>query len=1100
MIAARSVLQRAEERRAETHQIGGYLSELHGVLPYDPPRTSLPGSHAAWDEMAAQLPELFRSVAGREALEAMPVLEAGPDALPDEALWRAIHLLSHFAHTYVLIRPDPPANGLPPSIAEPWAELSRRMGRPATVLTYDDLLLSNWKLRDPDGPRRLENMDVLTPTLGSREERNFYLMQVELHDRGSPIVGAVVRAQEAAVAEDHEALEQELALIVDVLDDCTRLSFMKVDPNPNSPTHVDPVIWAKTVAQFSVAIDTHVHAISGAAAPLFQIVDAFVGRNRYDSRIGHEFLDVSVGFPPDFRAFLAGLREVSVGEAVARSGSHALQGLWHATLEAYAGDRGFLGTHRLKTYAYLETAFKVGHRSVINTGSISRLFEDQMWARAHRELEASRRERWESVARFCPVVTPAGTEHDELTAEGISHLRIAVGDAGLRYRAGDRLAVLPEQDPELVDKTLAALRAGGDEPIRLDSEWRAALIGRGLDPPPDELPLQQLLAYARLRPVSREVAKALRAFSGSERLTRILDAHAESSWELWDLLEMLADGPFDPRDVWRADPWDEHGICKVAPPELERVYSLSSSMRGEASAAAQSVELLAAELTYTTAESDVSHEALRHGSGSRFLSRLAHGSDPNTRFPVRVVRSSRFRLPQDVSVPIVMFAGGAGLSAFRGFVQDRMTAEACGDAWLLLSTRSDRHVDLYRRDFADAIETGRLRFDAVVTASAQPGKGGIAGLIAENADRLAELLRGPEAIFYICGPVGLAASILAALEQITDADTIDRRIGEGRLLQDVFTAPQPEPGQEPMYDVSEIVRHNDRSHGIWCVIDDKVYDLTRFADQHPGGDAIVKENAGRDATGAYREIEHHLDPEIEAMLGLYRIGHVRPLRFGGAGAIAVGPEGLVHVRAADVYAAWVEFLYLVVEIEDSLFFDFRILDDVTVAGDPEGQLTFLKAQLLLEAQEHFPDVYIPSLLGPNVHRLWAMTAALCAPELPADALERELAAVAARPEAAAARTGVFAEGERLHGLGLQELDARVAELERMARLRTKLEEADWDFIRLLKQVAVRGVRPFEEWEAEAPARAGRGLLAPLESLPAIVAGFDDALAVAFAIR
>jgi hypothetical protein len=117
----------------------------------------------------------------------------------------------------------------------------------------------------------------------------------------------------------------------------------------------------------------------------------------------------------------------------------------------------------------------------------------------------------------------------------------------------------------------------------------------------------------------------------------------------------------------------------------------------------------------------------------------------------------------------------------------------------------------------------------------------------------------------------------------------------------------------------------------------------------------------------------------------------------------------------------------------------------------------------------------------------------------ADALERKLAEVATRPEALAARNGVLAEGERLHALGLKDMDARIAELERMARLRPLLEQADSAFIAGLKELAVAGLRPFEQWQAEAPVRAGRSLLAPLEELPAVVAGFDDALARAFAI-
>lgn len=1096
MIAAREVLQRAEQRREETFEIEGYLSEQFGLLPYHPPRTELPPSHSAWDEMAAQLPELFRSVAGREALDEMPILPADEDSLPTWALWRASSLLGHFAHSYVRVRPDPPSS-MPPSITQPWTDVCRRMHRSINLMTYDDLICTNWRLRDPEGPRTLENMDVMTSTVGNREERMFYLIQVEAHARGAALVGAVVRAQEAVVAEDQEALERELAAMIDALDDATHQAFMKIDPNPYSPTHVDPVVWAKTVAPFAVGISEGVHAVSGASAPLFNVLDAFIGRSKYDSVVGqHEAHNIQVGFSPNYAAFLDAVREISVSEFVVRAGTPALRGLWQTLLETYAGKHGFLGVHRLKAYGFLELAFKVGRSQT--TGGFSGLFEDQTWMTASQELEVSRQERWEGVPQFCPVVTPAGTTHDRLTAEGVAHLRIDVHDAGLRYHAGDRLSVLPEHDPELVAKTLLALGAAGDETIRLDATWRDGLAQRGFDPAPDELPLRRLLELARLRPVSRDVAKALLAYTESERLARIVESHAESAWELWDLLEMLAEGPFDPRELWRADPWDAHSICKIAPPELQRVYSVSSSMREDNGSAAESLELLAAELTYTTPESEVSHEALRHGTGSRFLSRLAHGSDPELRFPVRVVPASRFRLPQDATRPIVMFAGGAGLSAFRGFVQDRMAAQEAGEAWLLLSTRSDRHAELYRKDFKQAIDAGRLRLDTVVTAVAHTGQGGISELVADNRERISELLGDDRTVFYICGPVGFAVSVIEALEQVAGAEEITRMIGQGRLLQDVFTAPQPEPGQEPEYDNSEIALHNDPEMGMWTIIDDRVYDLTRFSERHPGGVAIVREQSGRDATEAYRVIEHHLDPEIEALLSLYRIGHVRPVRFGRRGAVAVGPEGLKYVLLSEIHRAWVRHLHLVVEIENALVYERAILDDVTVEGDPVDRLTFLKAQLLLEAQTRFTAIYLPALIDRGLQDLWAMTTAICAPGLDARGLAHELEAVAARPESKAAREGPEKGEQALHALGLKEVAAREAELARLQRMRPLLEAANQEFVAGLKQAAIAGLRPYEEWGGEVVRRAGHTLLEPLRTVPSLVAGLDSAVAAAFA--
>eukprot|EP00747_Dinoflagellata_sp_TGD_P206547 gnl/TRDRNA2_/TRDRNA2_80244_c0_seq1.p1 gnl/TRDRNA2_/TRDRNA2_80244_c0~~gnl/TRDRNA2_/TRDRNA2_80244_c0_seq1.p1 ORF type:complete len:521 (+),score=127.37 gnl/TRDRNA2_/TRDRNA2_80244_c0_seq1:87-1649(+) len=54
----------------------------------------------------------------------------------------------------------------------------------------------------------------------------------------------------------------------------------------------------------------------------------------------------------------------------------------------------------------------------------------------------------------------------------------------------------------------------------------------------------------------------------------------------------------------------------------------------------------------------------------------------------------------------------------------------------------------------------------------------------------------------------------------------------------------------PVYTLEEVAKH--RSAGdLWCAIDGDVYDLSKFADLHPGGVAPLKDFAGQDATEAF---------------------------------------------------------------------------------------------------------------------------------------------------------------------------------------------------------------------------------------------------------
>lgn len=47
------------------------------------------------------------------------------------------------------------------------------------------------------------------------------------------------------------------------------------------------------------------------------------------------------------------------------------------------------------------------------------------------------------------------------------------------------------------------------------------------------------------------------------------------------------------------------------------------------------------------------------------------------------------------------------------------------------------------------------------------------------------------------------------------------------------------------------VAKNNMVQSLWFIIDSKVYDVTDFLDAHPGGEAVLKQVAGQDATEAF---------------------------------------------------------------------------------------------------------------------------------------------------------------------------------------------------------------------------------------------------------
>ena len=53
------------------------------------------------------------------------------------------------------------------------------------------------------------------------------------------------------------------------------------------------------------------------------------------------------------------------------------------------------------------------------------------------------------------------------------------------------------------------------------------------------------------------------------------------------------------------------------------------------------------------------------------------------------------------------------------------------------------------------------------------------------------------------------------------------------------------------------VSKNNSEDSLWTIIDHKVYDLTEFLDAHPGGNVVLQQVAGQDATQAFYNLHRH---------------------------------------------------------------------------------------------------------------------------------------------------------------------------------------------------------------------------------------------------
>jgi sulfite reductase alpha subunit-like flavoprotein len=1132
VVPARQVI---EDAIAINNQLGhenlGSLSYSHGFLPTQEPLKLLPLSHQAWDDVAAYIPFLFRTYAVRKVLNEMPLLSAEVADLPDEYLLRASSLFSILAHLYWYCEPEPPEAGIPFQIQRPWEQISTRLDRPAPHLSFIDLNSHNWHFIDPTvkQPFVVENLKLAIPMIGNEDERRFQMTPIEMLYGFSPVLEAMIRAQEAVVHDDPDALKEALIFISDAIKFQNYISLMKVNPNPYSDLYINPVVWGKTAALFASPFQPNnsVPGPSGTAIPSFTSLDIFFGRRRYQTTVGHETDRTRYWFPKHWRDWLAALETISISDYVVQKEDRILKGIYDEARDAYAGESGILSRHRLKAYGFLDLSFKAGR--VKTLGGVGGTYSERIWDRMATELDESRLERYGSAPQTTHMVpvkrvdTIRDHEH-----QFVKRVVFDIADTGIRYQAGDRCGILPENSDLLVDQTLKSLQASGDEIIHLNTAWRWHVNLRDGYQDASELPLRTLLTFGRIRPVDRSVAVNLFGLTNNERLRKILDSWAEDQWELWDLLDLLAEAGYNPKRLWKAVPGDYEHICHVIPPERWRLYSISSVMEEQT----DELHLTIGGLQYHTSENEVSREADRWGTSSLFLAENAAAN--GRRLSIKVVHPARFSLPLDVSRPLVMFAGGTGIAPMRGLIDERMRQPDSGENWLFFGTR--RQEDFYYQAELEPLVANRKL--AVQVAFSQdniaaefnsetghfafvPGPSQRLDdvmLKEENARLLWDMLRstkdgGLGAYFYLCGRTSFASTIMETVKQIiarytegeTESDRIEtgrktlyRLIGEDRFMLEIFTTytgPHFEDKKQ-QYNVSDVVLHNNDERGYWIIISGRVYDVNEFNHIHPGGMKIIQSYAGMDGTVAYQKIEHHINSEVDAMLGMYELGVLRILDFGREWGVALSDKGLRLITLRDAYYAWVDLLFMVMEIENALLNDFRVrhepLTDIETFG--EVLLTPVKVHELALAHERLVTNYLNNVLGEPMTVLWGLTVGLLER---AEFSSRWMAEQLAQIHAAESAQTVIGLAYALRGQIKQD-DNRLTAAnsyieEQFGAVCNALEAEDRRVIRDLKLALREGVMVFEAFEQDTIRQGSDRLLAVLQGIPPILEGFYNRL-------
>ena len=309
----------------------------------------------------------------------------------------------------------------------------------------------------------------------------------------------------------------------------------------------------------------------------------------------------------------------------------------------------------------------------------------------------------------------------------VRHLEFDLAGSDLHYQAGDALGVWFDNDPKLVDEILSLAQI--DPTTEVTIEGKTQTISTAL------------LSHLELTQNTPAFVKGYAALAHNEQLNDLV-ADNQALQELVQRTPIV--------DVLHKFPakLTAEQLVSLLRPLMPRLYSISSSPAevGE-------------EVHLTVGVVRFEHEGrARSGAASSFL---ADRVEEDGAVRVFVEHNDNFRLPNDMTKPIIMVGSGTGVAPFRAFMQQRVADEASGKNWLIFGNPHFASDFLYQTEWQQFAKEGFLHKYDFAWSRDQEKKIYVQDKIRENSTALWQWLQ-EGAYFYVCGD---AAKMAKDVEQ-----------------------------------------------------------------------------------------------------------------------------------------------------------------------------------------------------------------------------------------------------------------------------------------------------------------------------------------------
>ncbi|OLN85599.1 NADPH oxidoreductase A [Colletotrichum chlorophyti] len=849
---ARQVMLRAEEIGLQTGWRDGYLSMDHGFCPpdYNEAAGALARSpRRVWSDLCERMPGCVSRGRVRESIAAATLVEGKEDVIPDQALWAALVALGmlcsiyrfeekYDGHDSVNATKSPTKLslnckmgdhlgeelvGIPLSIALPYYQSSRRMGRTLPHLTFVDQSSYNLKVKDATSSypyvARFDNIELRWPMVSERAEVAYLkgVAKTSVSFQHGP--DAIAACQEHVMNRIIEGLLHEMIRLKEILERMPN-AFHPISTNPNAGVHL--------------------------RAWLPSNLRAFIAAIEYHYRIP-EFVQQSGDPPTPLMGVLDGIVEAYTGKRGFMGFSEAMK----ERLEPYRGTLP-VEPHQMRgTSEECRYVSRVASRSFVDydpSRSITMVTLDIRdtgitFAPGDR-LAVMPLNNWGECAKVIAALGLEGYIDAPVEVKGTwarfeMHLGSVRRTTTRKLTVGDilRRGHLAPITQDMALKIQSMLHASFNTVFQVlgTDEWpvRGSLGDLLQDAVTDTPPqiwdkvfkLDELSWLAELIPLEVPRNYSIASYT-QELLPETVDlAMSRSEYKLCSTFSRG-------KESWKTSRMDDEILIGVSRPAafqrpLDPMAPCAFFAGGSGIA-----------LFWSLWPARLAQSGLSGGKNLLYL-----GIQSREKFCFE--DELRQYVDADFMEVHVAFSRDS-----RGLV--------CAGRDLIEKHTPPRYIDSL------IIEQGVIICDFVMSKK----QGGLGGYL------------------YVCGSLAVFDSVMSGIRKAiytyrtaTEKSVdfiINKAFAERRFMLDIFMTPKPLPCTLPTIPLSQLALHTGHRPGsrMWIGVHGSVYDVTDFCPMHPGGTLIIKSNAGVDCSKSFDNLAHTNNPEVSSLLTKYFVGHL----------------------------------------------------------------------------------------------------------------------------------------------------------------------------------------------------------------------------------